>query len=283
MTYANGKFAIITGASQGLGRAFAEEIAGRGKDLVLVALPGSGLPEVKRIIELAHHVRVEAVETDLEMPDAPVQLREMILEKGIEVDMLINNAGVGFNDNFENITLGQAETQVKVNVLALVQLTHLMLPELKGQKDAWILNVASMAAYFPMPRYPVYAPSKSFVLGFSLALREELSQGPVHVSVLCPNGIRTNRGCRALIERQGLAGRLTCKYPDEIARTGLAGLMRGRAIIVPGIVNKFLKFISGIVPRRIYQGFISGRWSRTGDTKKKQAVRGPLLKLAART
>jgi uncharacterized protein len=252
--------ALVTGSSQGLGRAFAEECAGRGMDLVLAALPDTGLPEVARIIERTHGVRVETVEMDLAAIDAPARLCAFMREKGIEIDVLINNAGVGYNSRFGDSTLGQNETTIELNVGALVRLTHHLLPQLKQRGRAWILNVSSLAAYFPMPYMPVYSPTKSFVLNFSLALREELRGTSVSMSVLCPNGIRTNRGNRDLIDRQGLAGRLTCSYPDEVARAGLDGMTAGRGVIVPGIVNRALRVVSGFVPRGLYMRVISRRW-----------------------
>lgn len=252
--------ALITGSSQGLGRAFAEECAGRGMDLVLASLPDTGLPEVARIIERTHGVRVEAVEIDLATIDGPSRLCRRLEEKGIKVDLLINNAGVGYNSRFGDSTLRQNETTIELNVGALVRLTHQLLPGLKQRGKAWVLNVASLAAYFPMPYMPVYAPTKSFVLNFSLALREELRGTTVGMSVLCPNGIRTNRGNRDLIDRQGLVGRITCRYPDEVARAALAGLFAGKAVIVPGIVNRILRGVSAFVPRGLYMRVISRRW-----------------------
>ena len=174
-------------------------------DLVLAALPDTGLPEVAWIIERTHGVRVEVVEMDLAAVDAPARLCALMRDKGIEIDVLINNAGVGYNSRFGDSTLGQNETTIELNVGALVRLTHHLLPQLKQRGRAWILNVSSLAAYFPMPYMPVYSPTKSFVLNFSLALREELRGTSVSMSVLCPNGIRTNRGNRDLIDRQGLA------------------------------------------------------------------------------
>lgn len=259
--------AMITGASQGLGRALAEEWAGRGKDLVLVALPDTGLTELKKVLELAYGVRIETVEIDLTLTDGPERLIERVRTLGIGVDTLVNNAGVGYNARFEDATLAQAETQIRLNVLALVKLAHLLLPELKRHPRAWILNVASMAAWFPMPRMPVYAPTKAFVLSFSIALREELRGSPVSVSALCPNGIRTNRATRALIELQGLAGRLTCQYPDEVARAAVAGLLRGRAIIIPGMANRALRLLGSLAPRTLAMRIIAGRWGRAKDDR----------------
>jgi short-subunit dehydrogenase len=155
----------------------------------------------------------------------------------------------------------QNEATVQLNVAALVRLTHEMLPALQEKRQAWILNVASLGAFFPMPSMPVYSSTKTFVLTFSRLLRAELRGSGVRVSALCPNGIRTNRATRELIERQGWAGRLTCRFPDEVARAGLRGLFRGAAVIVPGLTNRLLAGASPLVPQGLYMRVITRRWA----------------------
>jgi short-subunit dehydrogenase len=278
-------FTVITGASQGLGKAFAEECAIRGRALVLAALPDTGLVEVARWIERVHGVRVHALEVDLTSDDGPACLARFIEESGLAVDMLINNAGVGFNGRFGESEPAHNETTIRLNMLALVALTRLLLPALRRHGRAHVLNVASLAAFFPMPWLPVYSSSKSFVLAFSLALREELRGTGVSVSVVCPNGIRTNRGARELIARQGLAGRLTCQYPEQVARAALRGLLAGRAVIVPGAVNQFIRFASALVPRSFAMAVISRRWNAealraNGGSRTSGDQRRPSLKLA---
>jgi uncharacterized protein len=286
---ARAPFVVVTGASQGLGRALAEEWAGRGRNLVLVALPDTGLPEVKRVLEIAYGVAIETVELDLTLTDGPERLAALIEERGIPVDTLANNAGVGYNARFEECSLRQAEAQIQLNVLALVKLTHLLLPELRRHPRGWVLNVASMAAYFPMPRMPVYSPTKSFVLAFGIALREELRGSGVTVTTICPNGIRTNSATRALIARQGLAGRLTCRYPDEVARAAVAGLLRGRAIIVPGALNNLLRVAGALVPRTLSMRVIADRWGRSAARPPRaprpalRALRAALVPMGSRT
>ena len=139
--------ALITGSSQGLGRALADECAGRGMDLVLAALPDTGLPEVARIIERTHGVRVEVVEMDLAAADAPARLCARMREKVFADADALRRLGVGYNSRFGDSTLGQNETTIELNVGALVRLTHMLLPQLKQRGRAWILNVASLAAY----------------------------------------------------------------------------------------------------------------------------------------
>jgi short-subunit dehydrogenase len=252
--------ALITGASQGLGRAFAEECAGRGMDLVLAALPGTGLPEVARILEMAYRVDIEVVEMDLTDPASTDRLMERIRARGIRVDTLINNAGVGFTNRFTESVARQNETTVQLNVANMVRLTQALLPELMDRRQGWILNVASMGAFFPMPSMPVYSSTKGFVITLSRLLRAELRGTDVSVSVLCPNGIKTNRGTRELIARQGWAGKVTCKFPEEIARAGFKGMLRGKALIVPGALNRALVWMSPMVPRGLYMRVISRRW-----------------------
>jgi short-subunit dehydrogenase len=269
---------VITGASQGLGKAFAEECALRGHNLVLAALPDTGLPEVARWINRVHGVRVLPLEVDLTADDGPARLARFVEESGLAVDALVNNAGVGYNGRFGDSQPAHNETTIRLNMLAVVALTRALLPELRRRERARVLNVASLAAFFPMPWLPVYSSSKSFVLAFSLALREELRGTGVSVSVVCPNGIRTNRHARDLIARQGLAGRLTCQYPEQVARTALQGLEAGKAIIVPGALNRIIKVASGMLPRAIAMGVISRRW-KTRDSRpeapRPEVPRGP--------
>ena len=275
--------AMITGASQGLGRAFAEECAGRGMDLVLVALPDTGLTELASILGRAYEVRIETVEMDLTDPEGPQKLYALARSRGFLVDTLINNAGVGFTSRFSQSSARQNETTIQLNVAALVRLTQEMLPALRERAHAWILNVASMGAFFPMPSMPVYSSTKGFVLSFSTLLREELRGTNVGVSVLCPNGIRTNRGTRQLIDRQGWAGRMTCKYPDEVARAGIRGLLKGTGVIVPGRVNQVLMRMSPLVPRRLYMRVISRRWGteeRAPGAQRRSPALGKVIEAA---
>ena len=274
--------ALITGASQGLGRAFAEECAGRGMALVLVALPDTGLKELTRILERAHEVPIEAIECDLTRPDAPSQIAARCRARGFEVDTLINNAGVGFAGPFAQSSASQNEATVQLNVATLVRLTQEMLPSLQERRWAWILNVASLGAYYPMPSMPVYSSTKTFVLTFSRLLRAELAGTGIRVSALCPNGIRTNRATRELIERQGLAGRLTCRFPDEVARAGLQGLYRGTAVIVPGLTNRILVGAQPFVPQGLYMQVISRRWASAGQAATRVAAGAARLADAAR-
>jgi short-subunit dehydrogenase len=244
------KRALITGASRGLGRAFADECAAGGMDLFLVALPGSGLPQAAECIASEWDVGVDWLEIDLTQEDAPDRLLSALERIGFEIDLLVNNAGIGSIGAFGESSLSGHEAVIRLNVLALARITHRLIPELKRREAAYILNVASLGAFFPMPSLPIYAATKSFVLTFSLALREEL-RGSIGVGTLCPNTIRNDRATEEYVDRLPLVCRRACLYPSEIARLGIKGLLRGKAIIVPGLINKLLRVVGPLVPRTL--------------------------------
>lgn len=266
-------YVLITGASQGLGRAFAEEFAKRGADLILVSLPCQNLTRTAHDIARRYDVRTQVYEADLTAERSPETMFQWIQDRGFPVSVLINNAGVGYNGRFDDSTLRENEACILLNNLATVQITRLLLPELRRHDQAHILNVSSLAAFFPMPFMPVYAPSKAFILNFSLALRQEMRDSSVQVSALCPNGIRTNEACRAKIEKSGLAGKLTCKDPDEVAAVAVKQMLEGRDVIVPGALNKVLVAAGKYVPRSLITGVVTRFWGKTPATGRAQTRR----------
>ncbi|MHB0897168.1 MAG: SDR family NAD(P)-dependent oxidoreductase [Spirochaetales bacterium] len=252
------KWALITGASMGLGRAFAEECAGRGMRLFLVALPNSGLPELAARIAKEYNTETRWLEGDLTKAETLEELRARILAEGIGIDLLVNNAGIGTPGTFMDHSLEYHEATIELNALALVRLIRFFLPELRKRK-ASILNVASLGAFFPMPMMPIYSATKSFVLHFSLALREEL-EGAVGVSVLCPNAIRTTDEVNLYINNLGFIARHACFTPECIARAGIDGVARNQAVIVPGAINQVVAMLAHIAPRRLINNTIRFYW-----------------------
>lgn len=253
-------FCLVTGASRGLGRALAEECARRGMNLILVALPGTGLPGLSSSLASSCRVAVFYREIDLTKASSPEELFTWVRERKIGVNMLINNAGVGSHGPFSESSPGVNQAMINLNITALVELTQLFLPELKRHPSSHILNVASLAAFYPMPLKPVYAPTKAFVLNFSLALRAGLTGTSVVVSTLCPGGIITNEECRRLIAAQGFIGRISCHHPEEVARCALRQSLRNRAIIIPGLINKLARWLGAVAPPALVQLFIRSRF-----------------------
>jgi short-subunit dehydrogenase len=257
------RVALITGASQGLGKAFAQQCARRRMDLALVALPASGLGAVAHDLARRYGVRVEHIEMDLTAPGSPEALCQWISDRGLPISVLINNAGVGYNSRFEDSTVRVNESCIMLNNLALVKITRLLLPELKRHAQAFVLNVASLAAFFPMPFMPVYGSSKTFILNFSLALREEMRDTPVSVSVLCPNGIRTNEECRRKIKAQGLIGRLVSLDADRVAAEAVRQMLAGKATIIPGLANQVIVAVGRHAPRSVVCPVVSAFYRKT--------------------
>jgi short-subunit dehydrogenase len=239
-------------------------------DLFLVALPGSGLPQVAQSIMSGRHVGVGWLEIDLTQEDAPDRLLSALEASGFEVDLLVNNAGIGSIGSFGESPMSGHEAVIHLNVLAIARITHRLIPELMRREAAYILNVSSLGAFFPMPSLPIYAATKSFVLTFSLALREEL-RGSIGVGTLCPNTIRNDRATEEYVDRLPFVCRRACLYPSEIARSGIKGLLRGKAIIVPGLINKLLRVVGPFVPRVLVAVVTRRLWGGF-DEKAKDAV-----------
>jgi len=256
-------FCLVTGASRGLGRALAEECARSGMNLILAALPETGLPEIASTLQRRYGIELQYREIDLRGAAGAQALFDWVRERGLSIRMLINNAGIGAHGPFRESFAERNRDMIELNIAALVHLTHLFLPELNRQPKAYILNVASLAAFYPMPFKSVYAPSKAFVLNFSLALRAELAGTAVSVSTLCPGGILTNEECRKLIAAQGFIGRISCHHPEQVARYALRQLRRGRAIIVPGLINKIARVLGSAAPLPLVQLFVRSRFAGT--------------------
>jgi uncharacterized protein len=262
--------ALITGASMGLGRALARECASRGFDLFLVALPGSGLPDAAASMAREYGASVEWLEADLTDESTIDAILDRIRAERIDVRLLINNAGIGGVGLFMDLSLAHHEATVRLNALALMSLTGRVVSEFARSGALRVLNVASLGALYPMPTLAVYSATKSFVLDFSLALRAELAPA-VRVSVLCPNAIKTNQCVDDYVEGLGLASRLACMAPEDIARIALDGVERDKAVIVPGRFNRALAAVSRFVPRSIVMRTIKRYWG--GFAERDESVR----------
>jgi short-subunit dehydrogenase len=254
---------LITGASMGLGKAMARECARRGMDLLLSALPGEGLAETAAEIGETG-VRVLALEMDLTEDGAPALLARWALENA-RIDILINNAGFGGSRSIEEADPGYLERMIRLNVMAVSLLTHALLPELKTHPSARVLNVASLAACGPLPFKTVYPASKAFVLHWSRGLRAELRRTNVRVGVLLPGPMRTNTDVRSRLNKQGWIGRRTTVSVEAAARIAVTGLVKGRAVIVPGAAAKLNRFLMAVVPTPILLFFTGRVFSREAN------------------
>jgi short-subunit dehydrogenase len=242
-------FALITGGSLGIGKALARECAGRGMNLLLVALKHDELEIAAKEIKEEFSVEVHTLEIDLRRADAPGEVLDWCRQHGYRVNVLINNAGMAGTRVFETSPLEYSDERILVNIRALVIITRLFLPELRSHPGAYILNTGSVSAYYPIAFKSVYAASKAFVLSFTRALREELRGSNISVTVVNPNGVRTNSDTHGRIDSHtGIAKRLFIKDVELVARVAVEGMLKGRLVVVPGFANRLLLAISGIMP-----------------------------------
>ncbi|MBN1820637.1 MAG: SDR family NAD(P)-dependent oxidoreductase [Prolixibacteraceae bacterium] len=241
------KYTIITGAAKGLGRAFATECARLGMNLILTALPGENIEVFARKLETGFRTKNHYYETDLTKPGSVEELATWI-SNSFCVNMLINNAGVGGTKAFLNVSTEYIDQIVLLNMRALVVLTRLLLPELRKNPRAYILNIASMASFGPMPYKTVYPASKAFVYSFSRGLSTELRETGIIVSVAHPGGMKTNPEVTRRIENHGRLIQSTTLPVEKVAKICIRKLMMGKKLIIPGTMNKLSWLLMKIIP-----------------------------------
>lgn len=250
-------YTLITGASSGIGKAIAWYCGSLGMNLILVSLPGEGLEEVARLIGEKYKVKTSFLETDLSTLDAPEEVFNWTKLKGLDVNILVNNAGVAGASVFEEADLKYIDDRILLNIRALVMLSRLFLPVLKTHEKSFILNVGSLSAFFSIPYKSMYSSSKAFVLNFSKSIRCELKGTGVSVSVLCPNGVRTNSTTNVRIDSHGKAGSFTALSAEKVARIGIDGMLKQKFLIIPGAVNHLILILRKIIPEALEQKLLT--------------------------
>ena len=242
---------LITGASAGLGAEFARQCAARGDELVLVARRRDRLDMLA-----AETGRAHVLVRDLGAPGAARQLLSEVEALGLTVETLINNAGFGLAGRFAGLPLDRQREMIDLNVGALVELSHLVLPAMIGRGRGGILNLASTAAFQAGPGMAVYFASKAFVLSFTEALHQEVLAKGVRVCALCPGPTATEFGDVA-----GVVGARFERFSADAASVvaaGLRGLERNKAIVVPGLMNKVTAQSGRIIPRGLMRRIVAG-------------------------
>ena len=260
--------ALITGASGGIGEALAKIFAAHSYDLVLAARSGEKLSQLAAQMAEQHRVRAESTSVDLSSPTGSEELLSFLQSRSIEIDVLVNNAGLGVMGPFADADLREQLTQIQVNVVALTHLTRVLLTGMIRRRRGKILNVASTAAFQPGPLMAVYYATKAYVLSFSEALWNELEGTGVSVTCLCPGPTRTDFMARARMGNPSvLAKSRVMMDAEEVARRGFEGLEKGRRLVIPGFLNKVLahstrlgsRGLSARVVRRIMKGIEATR------------------------
>ncbi|HXI20574.1 MAG TPA: SDR family oxidoreductase, partial [Gemmatimonadales bacterium] len=241
--------ALITGASGGIGLELARLCAKGNHDVVLVARNRDKLEEISKYLSGMYQVRVEVLPADLREPGAPASIMEEIGRRGLAVDVLVNNAGFGEWGLFGRGDPQRQLDMIQVNITALTQLTRLALPGMVSRRRGRILNLASTAAFAPGPLMAVYYASKAYVLSFSEAIGNELRGTGITVTALCPGPTRTGFADAAGMRETNLFNSPAVMDAAPVALAGYRGMMRGRAVVIPGIANQLLVLSIRLGPR----------------------------------
>ena len=250
------KYTLITGASQGMGWHMAKECAALNRNILLISLPNENLSQLANDITNEFKVSCHFFEIDLTLKDSSKKIYEWVKKNRYLVDFLINNAGFGGVGSFDNYSLEYIENMIDLNVKATTKMTHYFIPELKKNAPSYILNNASMMANFPCPYKSIYAASKVYVKYFTEALRVELKQDNISVSLLQPGATPTNEVVKNQINNGGFFARLSVTPVDKVAAKAIKNTLNRKPIIIPGWKNRMsLRFLK-ILPKSILRFLI---------------------------
>jgi short-subunit dehydrogenase len=242
-----GKWALVTGASSGIGWAIAEQLAAQGANLVLTARRADRLAKLAEGVTARHKVQAQIFAADLARPEAPSQILRFTEQQRLSVEILINNAGFGAYGEFRKVEAKRFLDMVQVNVAAVVHLTHLFLPPMVERRSGYIMIVASTAAFQPVPYISAYAATKGFDLLFAEGLAEEVRRYGVNVCALCPGSTAS--------EFNEVAGQPRMPGAQEsnekVARVGLKALAEGKPRVISGARNWLSVEAQRIAPRRL--------------------------------
>ncbi len=247
-------YALVTGASSGIGAEFASQLAKQGKDLILVARRQARLASLANELKQAYNVDVVVYTQDLSLPEAAQTLYEWVQEHGYAIDLLVNNAGFGLVGAVQELSADKQESMLLLNMVCLQVLTRLFVADfLTKNEPAGIINVASTAAFQAVPYMATYAATKAFVLHFTEALAAELRDTKVHVMALCPGLTATEfQQTAGMASGQSVKAEMT---PKDVVQAGLSAYRRRQVVVIPGLFNKVLAAFVKWVPRRVLRYF----------------------------
>lgn len=244
-------FALVTGASQGIGYALCESLARRRHNLIMVSLPNEQLAEKASGITMKYGVEVFFYETDLTYLEHCCQLIEVIKSKHFIVNILINNAGIGSNGIFTRFPPSFYEKQIALNCQTPVYLCRLLIPDMLHLKKAHILNMASLGAFFDMPNKEVYIASKAFIVSFSKSLLVSLKKTPIKVSIICPGGVDSNNRMKQIHKEMKGLGKRAVMDSLTVAEASIQAMFNEKKIFIPGKINRWLYWLNKLFPEFI--------------------------------
>ncbi|CAA0125638.1 Oxidoreductase UcpA [BD1-7 clade bacterium] len=246
----SGNTALITGASGGIGLELAKIHAAKGGDLVLVARSQDKLEALKQTLESTHKIKATVLPEDLTSPGAAQRVFEKTQQLGLQIDVLINNAGIGGLGHFHQQKLADSTQIIDLNIRVLTELTHLYLEGMVQRRHGKVLNVSSTASMLPGPIQAVYYATKAYVTSFSLSLAEELSEFGVTVTALCPGPVHT--GFADTANMQGLSVMKVAHKADSVAAKGYRAMERGKLVCINDRILQFsLEWMVPLLPRKL--------------------------------
>lgn len=244
-------YTLITGASQGFGKAMALEFANRNMNLVLVALPNSGLQELSNFIRTHNNVDVHYIELDLSLTKSCYDIRDYIDQFSLQIKYLVNNAGVLSRGFFEDLSEDFILKQIEVNVTTPTLLIRLLLPNLKLSAPAYILNISSMASFFTLQKKQVYGATKAYLTSFSKSLGKELKRNNISVTAICPGGLNTTTRICYQNRIMGWISRESVLNPEAAAIIAINAMIKKDKVVIPGFINKCLMILDKLLPEFI--------------------------------
>ncbi len=242
-------FALITGASSGIGEAFARALSARRHNLVLVARNEEKLKNLAAELISRDGIRAEVLPADLSLPGAIGNLISFLDAQQIEIELLVNNAGFGAQGELLAVPLERYHQMLNLNVLALMDLTYLLLRPMLARRRGSLINISSTACFQPVPYTAVYAATKAFVTHFSMALAEEVRGTPLTVVTVAPGGTATNFFQAGQYGRRSMPGGL--QPAGEVVADALRQLDQGSGLVVPRLLNKATLFFQRFLPRSV--------------------------------
>ena len=261
---------LITGASSGIGKELAYQFAQRGHPVILTARDAENLDDVAANLTAKYGVDARFVPLDLDDPDAAADLFATLQNEGIGIDILVNNAGFGQRGRFWESSIETSLSICRVNIEAVLRLTHIFLPLMLARGKGRILNTASIAGFYPAPTLAVYHASKAFVLSWSEALATELKDTNITVTALCPGATDTDFFTEGDLVDTQVFQKGNVASPQEVAAGAYDALMRGDRVFVPGGMNKLMVFLRRFLPESAQAKIMETLYSEAEPTKRQR-------------
>ena len=240
-------YALITGASAGIGKQIAIECAKKRLNLYLVSLPETEIEDLAESLKAEYSVDVKYLAVDLTKYEAPRQVYDFAIENNIEVNILVNNAGIGYKGKFETLTTELTDEMILLNVRATTLLTLLFLPAMKKMEKAHILNMSSFAAFAPVPFKCVYSATKTYLFFLTKALNSELKETNIKVTSIHPAGVDTKRTVESN-RKSSFISRISVLSPEKVAEVAVKNMLNGNKFVIPGIMSKAYYYLGSMLP-----------------------------------